>query len=69
LRTTGRDVLGDRVEVAEEVLDALAAELGVLLDGGVQVVDVRLVMAVVVDLHRLRVDVRLQRAELVGKRW
>jgi hypothetical protein len=33
----------------------------------VRVVDVRLVMLAVVDLHRLRVDVRLERIHVVGQ--
>src|SRR6185295_18022636 len=36
-----------------------------ILERGVQVVDVRAVMLVVVDLHRSRVNVRLERVERV----
>ena len=39
-----------------------------LLQRAVGVVDVRLVVLVVMDLHRLGVDVRLQRIEAIGKR-
>src|SRR5262249_35818520 len=64
----GADVVRDAVQVAEERLDAPVAELGVLLDRTVQVVDVRRVVPVVVDLHRLGVDVRFDRVEGVGQR-
>src|ERR1700691_266479 len=40
-----------------------------LLDGAVQVGDVRLMVLVVVQLHGLGVDVRLQRRVVIGKRW
>src|SRR5260370_21325148 len=39
-----------------------------LLEGAVRVVHVSRVVLVVVDLHRLRVDVRLERVERVWKR-
>ena len=63
----GADVLGDRVDGAEQVLEGLLVELGVLVERRVQVVDVRLVVLAVVDLHRLRVDIRLERGEIVGQ--
>jgi hypothetical protein len=40
-----------------------------LLQRGVQVGDVRLVVLSVMNLHRLRVDVRLESAEIVWKFW
>ena len=46
----------------------LLGELGRLLDRRVQVVDVRLMMLAVMDLHRLRVDVRLERVVGVRER-
>ena len=46
---------------------ALALQVGVALEGGVEVVDVSVVVLVVVDPHRLRVDVRLQRVIGVGQ--
>ena len=51
----------------QQLLDALALELGCLLQRGIQIGDVRLVMLPVMDLHRLRVDVRLECREIVGK--
>ena len=62
------DVLGHGAEVRDEVLDGLAPELGMLLDRGVEVVDVRLVVLAVMNLHRLRVDVRFERGEVIGQR-
>ena len=47
----------------------LLLQLGMLLERGVQVVDVRRVMLVVMDLHRLLVDVRLERVVVVRQRW
>ena len=60
-------VLGQLVEVAEDVLHGLVGPLGAV-ERLVGVVDVRLVMLVVVDLHRLLVDVRLESVVLVRKR-
>ena len=59
---------GTRVDAAEQILDALRLQLGMLLERGVEVVHVGLVMLAVMDLHRLLVDVRLERVEVVGKR-
>jgi len=61
-------VLGHRADSAEKVLDRLLGQLRMLLQRAVGVVDVRLVVLVVMDLHRLGVDVRLQRIEAIGKR-
>ncbi len=49
------------VEVAQQVLDREPGELRIRLERFVQVVDVRCVMLVVVELHRLRIDVGLER--------
>ena len=61
----GADRLGQRVEVLDQLLDRLALQLGELLERGVEVVDVGLVVLAVMNLHRLRVDVRLERVERV----
>src|SRR5690606_8199235 len=53
-------LLGDGVQIAEELLGALALQLGVLLDRRVEVVRVGGVVLAVVNLHRPRVDVRLE---------
>jgi hypothetical protein len=39
-----------------------------ILEGGVEVIDVSSVMLVVMDLHRARIDVRLEGVESIGKR-
>ena len=59
------DVFRHAVDAAAQLLDALRAQLGVLLERGVQVGDICLVMLPVMNLHRLRVDVRLERAEVI----
>ena len=46
----------------------MLAEIGVAFDRGVEIVDVGRVVLVVVNLHRLRVDVRLERVIGVGQR-
>src|SRR5215813_2255682 len=63
----GALVLGDDLEVGEDVLDRPVGPLG-SLQRFVRVVDVRLVVLVVVDAHRLLVDVRLERAVVVRQR-
>ena len=62
------DILGDAVDPAQQILKRLLLQLGMLVERGVQVVDVRLVMFPVVDLHRLGVDVGFQRPEIV-RQW
>ena len=61
------DVLGHGVDVLDQILDALALQLGVLVERRVEVVDVRRVVLVVMDPHRLFVDVGLQRVVIVGQ--
>ena len=68
LRTAVRTASGTVFTLLHQIVERLARELGRLLDRRVQVVDVRLMMLAVMDLHRLRVDVRLERGEIVGKR-
>ena len=50
------DVLGHFLDRPEELVDVLGFEIGVPLERGVQPVDVRLVMLVVMQLHRLLID-------------
>src|SRR4030095_10598451 len=52
-----------------QILDALALQFGRLLEGGIQVGDIALMMLAVMDLHRLRIDVRLERGEVVWELW
>jgi hypothetical protein len=67
LRTTAC-LSSEVLEVREDLLDGLVREVGPF-EGGVRVVDVGLVVLVVVDAHRLLVDVRLESPVVVGKRW
>ena len=60
----GADVLRQDLELGEHVLDGAVGPLGAV-ERLVRVVDVGLVVLVVVDLHRPRVDVRLQRGVVV----
>src|SRR5205823_2685371 len=62
------DILGDAVDPAQQILQCLLLQLGMLVERGVQVVDVRLVMFPVVDLHGLGVDIGFQRPEIV-RQW
>src|SRR6185436_18005669 len=53
-------------EVRDDLLDRLAVERPTG-EGVVRLVDIRLVVLVVVQRHRLRIDVRLERVVVVGK--
>jgi hypothetical protein len=55
------DVLGNAGEAPDELLHAFLLEVGLPLDGPVDVIDVSLVMFRVMDLHGARVDVGLER--------
>ena len=60
-------VLGQRLEVLEHLLDRPLGPLGPV-ERGVDLVDVGLMMLVVMHAHGLLVDVRLERAVVVGER-
>ena len=53
-------VLRDRVEILDQVLGRLRAQFGVLLHGAVQVRHIRLVVLVMVQLHRRFIDIGLK---------
>jgi hypothetical protein len=57
-----------RPSILDDLVQALALQRRVGLDRLVEIVDIGLVMLVVVELHGLRVDVRLQRIVGVGQR-
>src|SRR6266550_2233342 len=63
----GPDVLGDLLDPPEKFLDSPLRELWVLLERGIRVRHIRGVVLVVMDLHGLRVDVRLEGIERVWK--
>ena len=65
LRTAVRMASGSAFRSLIRSSTLLRLQVGMRLERGVQVVDVGLVMLAVVDLHRLRVDVRLERVERV----
>ena len=54
------DVVRNGSEIADEGFKGFGFERGVAGDGLVEIVHVSLVMAVVMDFHRQRVDVRFQ---------
>ena len=60
--------LGYGVEIGEDFLDGLALESGCASDGLVEFADVGGVMFVVMNLHRLSVNERLQRVVVVAER-
>ena len=62
------DCLGHFLDVAQQFVDRHLREVRVPASGLVQVVHVGLVVLVVVNLHRQRVDVRFERIEGVGQR-
>jgi hypothetical protein len=61
----GPDVLGDAVDRATQLLDGLRLKVRVLLQRRIQIVHVCLVMLPVMNLHRFRIDVRLECGEIV----
>src|SRR5437588_5755970 len=61
-------VLRDLLEVVKHVFDRLVGPFGAL-ERAVDIVYVRLVVLAVMKLHRLLVDVRLERVVVVGERW
>ena len=50
------DVFGDSGQIAEQVVDRLGGQRGVIGQSGIHVVDVGLVMFVVVEMHGFGVD-------------
>ena len=62
------DVVGHTGDALDQVIEALVMQLGMLIERRVQVGDVRLVMLAVMNLHRLAVDVRFERREIVRQR-
>ena len=62
------NILGHAVELRDQLLDRELLQIGVAFESFVQIRDVSAVMLVVMDFHRLRVDVGLERVERVRKR-
>jgi hypothetical protein len=63
---SGADVFGDAVDVFAEVFDGVGFEVCFAGEGGVQVGDVGVVVAAMVDFHGLLVDVGFE--SVVGVR-
>src|SRR2546427_13310784 len=62
------DVLRDRIHVADQLLDAFRFQIRLAGDRFVQIRDVSLMMLAVMNLHRLRVDVRFERIVWIRER-
>ena len=62
------DAVVQRVQIAEDVLDLRRSQLRIGLGDIVEVGDVGSVVAVVMDFHRLGVDVRLERIGRIDQR-
>ena len=63
----GADRFRHGVEITQHVTDRLAGNLRIVLGEIVQIGDIGLMMPVVVDLHRFRIDMRFQRRHRVGE--
>src|SRR5208337_4298277 len=67
--THGRpDPLGQRVQVGDQGLDRLVLMVGMVLERGVQIVDVRRMMLAMVYFHGPGINVRLQGTKVVWQR-
>ena len=66
MRVGAANGLGHGGEILDQVIEALRREIGVVLEGVVEVGDIRLVMLPVMDFHRLGVDMWLERRGGVG---
>ena len=64
LRTARANVFRHFVQIGDQLLDRLISQIGAF-ERLVQIVDIRLVMLVVMDFHRLGIDVGLQRIERI----
>ena len=62
------DVVRHAVDVLQQVVEALVVQLGMLVERGIEVGDVRLMMLAVMNLHRLAVDMRFERGGIVRQR-
>jgi len=64
----GADVFRNTVDAAKQLLEPLFIQRGMFVQRRVQVADIGLMVLAVVDLHRLRVDLRFERGVVVGQR-
>src|SRR5262249_46654064 len=61
----GPDCCGNYAQIGEQFLNRFCSKLGIILKGIVIIGDVSLMMFVVMDFHRLGIDVRLQCGEWI----
>ncbi len=61
------DRIGHAIDVLHQIFDAHIRQVRMTLERGVDVVHVGAVVLVVVNLHRTRVDMRLERVERIRK--
>ena len=62
------NLFGNLCQIADEVVDGLGGQLGVVGEQCIEVVDVGLVVLVVMNLHRLGVDERFEGGVVVRQR-
>src|SRR4030095_4565795 len=61
--------LGHCIQIFQEIVDRFGLQVRTAIQGFVQISDICPMMCVVVNLHGLRVDMRLERVESVRQRW
>jgi len=62
------NILRDRIETFEKIIDRLRLQRGLPFQGLVEVGNVGAMVFVVMDLHRLGVDIRLECVERIRQR-
>src|SRR5262249_11054075 len=63
------NVFGNGIQVSEQVFDTLGQQLGMLLQRGIQILDVGAVMHVVVELHGFLVNIGFECGVFVWQGW
>ena len=61
------DVFWHRIDASQQIVDRLRLQFRMLLERRIQIVDVGRVMLVVMNPHRLLVDMRLELVVVVGQ--
>ena len=61
------NVLGHGVQVADQVVDGFASQLVVAFQGGIELGNIGGMMFAMMDFHRLRINVRLERIMRIRK--
>ena len=60
------NIFGQSIEIADKIFDRFRREVGFAFKRLIQIRDIRLMMLVMMDFHRLCIDVRLERVVGVG---